>query len=146
MNQKVLVAIAVTALILGIINLIILLVPLQSNQIDVAQKIPLEVANIKITGGQDYFGADRFVIEVILDLPDEIQTVFNCSVQADYLTVNDVWKNTSKNIGICNYGDYNYAQLRLDTDFAYEEEPPSQGWLSYDGDNLKVEAYGYLKP
>ena len=146
MNQKVMVAIAVTALFLGIINLIILLVPPQSNQIDMAQKIPLTVSNIRINGGQDYLGVDRFVVDVTLNLPDEIPTLYNCTVQADYLNVDNVWKTTSKNIGIVNYGDYGTEQLRLDTDFAYEEEPPSIGWLPYDGANLKVEAYGYLKP
>jgi hypothetical protein len=146
MKQKVLVAIAIIALILGIINLILLLVPPQSTPIDVAQKIPLTVTNIRITGGQDYLGVDRFVIQVTLNLPEEIPTLFNCSVQAEYLTVDDVWKSTSKNIGIVNYGDYENPQLRLDTDFACEITPPSIGWQSYDGNNLKVEAYGYLKP
>ena len=146
MNPKVLVAIAVTALILGILNLILLLFPPQSIPTDVAQKIPLTVSNIRITGGQDYLGTDRFVVDVTLNLPDEIPTLFNCTIQAEYLTVDNVWKTTSKNIGIVNYGDYGTEQLRLDTDFAYEDEPPSIGWLLYDGANLKVEAYGYLKP
>ena len=145
MKQKVLVAIAIIALILGILNLILLLVPPQPIPID-AQKIPIAVSNLKITGGQDYLGIDRFVIQVTLNLPEEIPTLFNCSVKAEYLTVDDVWKTTSKNIGIVNYGDSKNPQLRLDTDFACEITLPSIGWQSYDGNNLKVEAYGYLKP
>ena len=146
MNQKVLVAIAVIALILGILNLILLLVPPQSNPMSTPPIRQLEVSGIKINGGQDIFGVDSVVIEVTVYLPDDAPTLFNCYVQADYFTVDNVWKTTSKEIGIVNYGQNVYPQLRLDTEFASEITLPSIGWQLYGGSNLKVEAYGYLEP
>lgn len=146
MKQKVLVAIAIIALILGILNLIFLLVPPKSNPLSTPPIRQLEVSDIKINGGQDIFGVDSVVIEVTVYLAGDVPTLFNCYVQADYLTIENVWKTTSKEIGIVNYSENVYPQLRLDTDFASEIALPSIGWQSYSGINLKVEAYGYLKP
>ena len=143
MNQKVLVAIAITALILGILNLVILLLPPQSNPINVVQKVPLDVSNIGIRNSTDVY-----TIMMLVYLSDETPTLYDCYVQVEYLTVNDLWKTTSKNIGIINFEDRVELHFNLDAEFAYESAPlePQVSWQRYDGDNIKVEAYGYLTP
>jgi hypothetical protein len=144
MNQKVLVALAVIALILGILNLIIILLPPQANPINIAQKIPLRVTNTCIL----QMSEDYYSFEVTVSLPDEVQTLFGCYIQADYLTENGSWKTTLKEFGIVNYHESVTPQFHVDLDFAYEGYPlkSNMGRMSYNGANLKVEAYGYLKP
>lgn len=151
MNQKVLVALTITAMILGVLNLTLLLIPylqidtlpLQSTLPNASQKIPLKVSNIVIMVTSEYY-----VIRVTVSLPNEIHTLFDCYVQADYLTENNVWKTTTENIGIVNYDEYIHPQLQLDADFNSGEPPiePSNYWQAYERANVKVEAYGYLKP
>jgi hypothetical protein len=135
MNQKVLVAIAITALILGILNLILLLAPPQSNPLNLAQKIPLEGSNTVIKLTENYYA-----VRVTISLPIEVQTLFDCYVQAEYLTENGLLKTTTEKIGIVNYDEYVPPDLYLNLDFAYEDAPlePSIAWGSYDGNNISV--------
>ena len=143
MNQKVLVAIAVTALILGILNLVILLLPPQSNPINAVQKVPLDISNIAIRNSTDVYS-----IMLQVYLTDETPTLYNCNVQVEYLTVDNTWKTLSKNIGIVNFEDNVELTFNLDAEFAYEFAPldPMVPWLRYDGVNINAEAYGYLTP
>jgi hypothetical protein len=152
MNQKVLVALTIIAIVLGVINLTLLFnpnlinIPFQSTPPDHSQKIPLEVWNIVINNSSDYY-----VIRVSVGLPDEVQTLFNCYIKVDYLTKNSTWKTITRNIGIVNYRQNPPVQenLRMDGDFL-SEIPLRRGrgsiFIIYEGSNVKVEAYGYLKP
>ena len=106
-------------------------------------QFPLRVSNIQILATQEFY-----VLRADVSLTNETHTLFNCYVKADYLTENNLWKTTSKNIGTVNYEDSLLPLLFLDLDFKsgnpnltpdtqfhYEVEP-----------NVKVEAYGYANP
>jgi hypothetical protein len=90
----------------------------------------------------------------VVILPSEIPTLFNCHVKLDYLTENGVWKTTSKDIGIIDYkysGDMRRVSLSLDSDFnsggiVISRDGYYQGVDNPSQMNIKVEAYGYLKP
>lgn len=150
MNQKILVALTIIAIILGVLNMTLLLIPnltntlpFQSTPPDTAQKIPLEVS-YAIKNSSEYY-----VIRVHVSLPDEVQTLFNCYIQVDYLTKNDTWKTVSRNIGIVYYcQDPPINQnLRLDGDFMSDQNITHDAYFQkYEESNIKVEAYGYLKP
>ena len=157
MNQKVLVALTVFAIILGVLNLTLLLIPNILNSVSsqstlpTGQKTPLDFT-IAISKSADYYPV-RFVAV----LPSEISTLFNCHVKLDYLTESGVWKTTLKDVGIvdCNdSGDMRTVSLSLDSDF--DSSGLSGPYSSLVDDpselniknalNIKVEAYGYLKP
>jgi len=153
MNQKVLVALTITAIILGVLNLSLLLIPniqncissSQSNLPVSGQKMPLEFS-MTINNVTEYYP-----IQVTVFLPDEIQTLFNCHIRIDYLTENNIWKTTSKDIGLVNYRDHDQHSFTLDADFNSNQVPISadnyyQGVADPDQMNIKIEAYGYSKP
>ena len=106
-------------------------------------KNPLEISGIVIQDCNDYF-----VIRVTLSLPSETQTLYNCRIEVQYLTQTGTWKTSSKNIGIVNYELNIHETLELDSDFK-SGNPYLKPDGYYHGDvepNIKVEAYGYLKP
>ena len=156
MNQKVLVALTIIAVVLGILNLTLLLIPNIQNYIFssqstlpvAGQKMPLEFG-MTINNSSGYYP-----IQFVAILPYEIPTLFNCHVKLDYLTESGVWKTTSKDIGLvdCKYsGDMRKVSLTLDSDFDSGGVPISQDayYQSVNNPsqmNIKVEAYGYLKP
>jgi hypothetical protein len=150
-NQKILTVLAITATILGLINLSLFLIPYlplgspssQSIIPNNSQKIQLKTANTAIKNI-----TDSYAVRVYVYLPEEIETLFNCYVQADYLTENNVWKTAIENIGIVNYDDSLEIQFYIDRDFKSNSTYIGGGIYFYgiDDPNLKIVAYGYLKP
>jgi len=135
MNKKSLIGILIFVIILSSLYLYFAVV---SNL-----KKPLEISGIALQDCHDYFA-----IRITLSLPSETQTLYNCHVEVAYLTQTDAWKTSSKNIGIVNYGGNILEALELDSDFK-SGNPYLKPDGEYHGDvepNVKVEAYGYLKP
>jgi len=106
-------------------------------------KNPLEISDIAIQDCHEYFA-----IRITLSLPSETQTLYNCYIEVKYLTQSDAWKTVSKNIGIVNYGEYKTEVLQLDGDFKSSNPHLKPDGYYHGGPepNVKVEAYGYLKP
>ena len=153
MNQKVLVTLATSAIILGVVNLTLLLIPnlqnftspSQSTLPNTGQKIPLKFT-MTINNNTEYYP-----VQMTVYLPDEAQTLFNCHIKIDYLTQSNSWKTASKSIGLVNYGEYSQQSLTLDADFDSGEVPisPDNYYQSVPDPSLintNVEVYGYLKP
>lgn len=135
MNKKILAAILIVAIFLVCLCLCF---GVFSNA-----KKPLQVSNIAIKDCTDYF-----VIRIMVSLPSGIQTLYNCRIEVEYLTQNESWKTSSKNIGLVNYGDNIQETFELDDDFkSGNPYLKPDGYFHGDAEpNVKVEAYGYLQP
>jgi hypothetical protein len=158
MDQRILAALTVTAIVLGVINLTLLLILnpqinttlSESTLSNTAQEIPLEVQYIGIRNSSEYY-----VVQITASIPDEPLTLFNCVMQVDYLTESNTWKTTSDYLGIVDFHstviDHNVVidrKVIIDSDFRYEPLPLriTNFTETYTGSNIKVEAYGYPKP
>ena len=116
----------------------------QISESNSTQKTPLEVTNIVMKKG-----FDDYILRATVYLPDGISTLYNCYMEVDYLTENDSWKTVSKDIGIVNYEENIAPQLYLDSDFKSTNPYLETGGNAFHGDeepNVRVEAYGFLKP
>ena len=104
--------------------------------------------SMKITGMTIHVTGEYYVLRVDANLPDDITTLYNCIMEVDYLTENNVWKATSENIGIVNYGQYVRPQVELDADFKIGDPSlvPYAHYYQYDGTNVEVHVFGYAKP
>jgi len=156
MNQKILVALTVIAICLGILNLVLLFVlspegtPLSVNT---PQDIPLTYKQVQIR----IIHESQIQVYVKAEVEDNLKTLYDCEMKLDYLTNDSIWKSDVQYLGTINFhtlkaetddhviiDEYFY----LDSDFQYDENSIhlSNMFLFYSGNNIKVEAYGYLKP
>jgi len=135
MNRKILIGIVIFCIILSCLYV-------YSSVLSNFKK-PLEIDGIAIQDCNEYFA-----MRITVSLPSKTQTLYNCHIEAQYLTQSGAWKTCSKNIGIVNYGDNIHESLQLDSDFK-SGNPYLEPDGHYHGDiepNVEVEAYGYLKP
>ena len=163
MNQKILAALSITAIILGVINLTLLffLNP-QINEylLNTAQEIPLENISIEIQKVSGENITQYYRVRIRASISDEPTTLYNCILKMDYLTESDTWKTNSEYLGTVNLHsdtpDNNVVignTFNVDNDFSNDDEnlKASQAFLNgylveYEGNNIRVEAYGYPKP
>ena len=163
MNQKILAALSITAIILGVINLTLLffLNP-QINEyfLNTAQEIPLENINIEIQKVSGENITQYYRVRIRASIHDESRTLYDCILKMDYLTESNTWKTNSEYFGALNlHSDTSSSNVvitksfNVDNDFNNDDEnlKTSQAFLNgyqleYEGNNIRVEAYGYPKP
>jgi len=86
MNQKILIALTVTAIILGVLNLILLFVlspegrPLSVNT---PQDIPLTYKQVQIR----IIHESQIQVYVRAEVEDNLKTLYDCEMKLDYLTL-----------------------------------------------------------
>ena len=156
MNQKILVALTVIAIILGVLNLTLLFVlspegtPLSVNT---PQDIPINYHSIYIRNE-----TTQYTINVRIEVDDIPQTLYDCVMKVDYLTESGTFRSVYEYLGIVNFhsatpdhdGDISLERnFIIYNDFENDNTNPRSGTslpVNYYGNNIQVSAYGYLKP
>lgn len=133
----------VIGLIVVVITALYLTVSLTSNP-----RIPLDY-DLEIIKPSDYWDA-----KVTVRLQTNCSTLYNCHVELMYLTTNNEWKNSlgwssvfgivyNGEIGIVDYGETKTIYFRLEN---FKTNDTLTRWHEYADANIRVDAYGYLKP
>lgn len=74
------------------------------------------------------------------------QTLFNCEIIIRYLATNGTWITMTEKAGIINTNENWQNRFALEYFQPETEHETWGGWNVNEGTNVKVEAYGYLKP
>ena len=105
MNQKILAALSITAIILGVLNLALLLLlnPQISTDLNLPQEIPLESIGIDMQRVAPDNIIQFYRVSIYASIPDEPKTLYNCVFKMQYLTENDTWKTNTEYLGSVNF-------------------------------------------
>ncbi len=162
MNQKIFAVLVTIAIILGVVNLILLFFwnsQIGKTSSNTAQEIPLNSVYMEMQKVSGENITDYYRVRITASIPDEPLTMFNVVLEMNYLTESNTWKTLSEYHGIVNFHSLtgnNVAignTFNMGNDFQNDDKnlETNQAFLSgylaqYAGNNIRVEAFGTLKP